>query len=86
MQISWESVVTNAFNYSFISTLVFSADDDGDVESVSNDMMLALHQSNETLVNVAAHLENLETLMRLLCHVSFIHHKNFHLFYLDMYV
>ncbi|CAL8070273.1 unnamed protein product [Orchesella dallaii] len=41
---------------------------DGEEENVSNDVMLALHQSNETLANVAAHLENLETLMRLLCH------------------
>lgn len=64
----------------------FSADDDADDGSVSSEMMLALHQSNETLANVAAHLENLETLMRLLCHVSFIHHKDFHLFFICMHV
>ena len=42
-----------------------------DVDDPYNDDLVdAIQQSNETLANMTFHLETIENLMRLLCHVS----------------
>jgi hypothetical protein len=48
---------------------MFTGDTDSEDE-LADDLQMVVTQSRQALVDVSARLENLETLMRLLCHVK----------------
>lgn len=65
---------------------MFTEDTEEADEELSDDLMSAVTQSNQAIADISGRLENLETLLRLVCHVSFSFTINYFLVSWIVYV